>query len=173
MLLVGVAHAEGNSGSSNGATQQQRQQQQQNTNTNSTSQAQNAGNTQAITFTSPDNATTTATVNTTVTGTQTINGTQTIKNAPSMGAPNLTSSNDTCMGSTSVGTSVIGFGISFGTTWTDKNCVMLKNGRELWNMGMRGAGLARLCMDDLNRKALEQTGFACPTSKPEDVAVAK
>ena len=81
--------------------------------------------------------------------------------------PALTSSNDTCMGSTSVGGGVVGVGLSFGTTWTDKNCVMLKNSRELWNMGMRGAAMARMCMDKLNREALEMTGFVCPQTERE------
>ena len=77
-------------------------------------------------------------------------------------APALTSSNDTCMGSTSVGASAVSFGFSMGSSWTDKNCVMLKNAREIWNMGFKGAALARLCMDDLNKEALEATGIHCP-----------
>ncbi len=40
---------------------------------------------------------------------------------------------------------------------------MLKNAREIWNMGFKGAALARLCMDDLNKEALEATGIQCPT----------
>ena len=63
--------------------------------------------------------------------------TQIIKNTPSMNGPNLTSSNDTCMGSVSAGGSGPGFGLSLGKTYTDTNCVRLKNSRELWNMGIR------------------------------------
>lgn len=77
-------------------------------------------------------------------------------------APPLTSSNDTCMGSTSVGASGVSFGVSVGSTWTDTNCVMLKNAREMWNMGFKGAALARMCMDELNKEALESTGVFCP-----------
>lgn len=77
-------------------------------------------------------------------------------------APALTSSNDTCMGSTSVGASAVSFGFSVGSSWTDNNCLMLKNAREIWNMGFKGAALARLCMDSLNREALESTGVHCP-----------
>jgi hypothetical protein len=43
----------------------------------------------------------------------------------------------------------------------------LKNSRELWNMGMKAAALARMCMDGPNREALEITGFKCPV-KPAD-----
>jgi hypothetical protein len=66
------------------------------------------------------------------------------------------------MGSTSGSANAPGIGLSFGTTWTDANCKMLKNSRELWNMGMKGAALALMCMDADNRSALEITGFECP-----------
>lgn len=81
--------------------------------------------------------------------------------------PALTSSNDTCMGSTSVGASAVSFGVSVGSTWTDDNCVMLKNAREMWNMGFKGAALARMCMDDLNREAFEVTGINCPARRKD------
>jgi hypothetical protein len=92
--------------------------------------------------------------------------------ATAVAAP-LASSNDTCMGSTSVAGSAVSFGFSAGTTWTDTNCVMLKNAREIWNMGFKGAALARLCMDDLNKEALEATGIACPQRRnaKQDVPV--
>lgn len=77
-------------------------------------------------------------------------------------APPIVSSNDTCMGSTSIGGSAVSFGFSAGTTWTDDNCVMLKNAREMWNMGFKGSALARMCMDDLNKEAFEATGINCP-----------
>ncbi|MDB5898435.1 MAG: hypothetical protein JWP22_2923 [Ramlibacter sp.] len=89
-------------------------------------------------------------------------GTQTIKNVPSVNGPPLTTSNDTCMGSTSGSINGPGFGIGIGSTWTDRNCVMLKNARELWNMGMKLAAMALFCTDDTNRNALEITGFICP-----------
>ena len=88
--------------------------------------------------------------------------TQTIKNTPSIATAALVSSNDTCMGSVSVGGSGPGFSIGVGTTYTDGNCVMLKNSRELWNMGMKAASLALMCTDKANREALEITGFECP-----------
>jgi hypothetical protein len=42
---------------------------------------------------------------------------------------------------------------------------MLKNARELWNMGMKAAALALFCTDDNNRMALEITGFVCPQTQ--------
>lgn len=86
-------------------------------------------------------------------------------------APALTSSNDTCMGSTSVGASAVSFGFSVGSSWTDSNCLMLKNAREIWNMGFKGAALARLCMDKLNREAFEATGVHCPDREVATVPV--
>lgn len=77
-------------------------------------------------------------------------------------APPIVSSNDTCMGSTSIAGTAVSFGFSAGTTWTDDNCVMLKNSREMWNMGFKGSALARMCMDPLNKEAFEATGINCP-----------
>jgi hypothetical protein len=57
------------------------------------------------------------------------------------------------------------FGVSIGSTWEDKNCKMLKNSRELWNMGMRGAAIKLLCTDPDNRFALESTGIDCGETK--------
>lgn len=94
-------------------------------------------------------------------------GSYEVKNVPDVSAPALTSSNDTCMGSTSGGVAVAGFGFSLGSTWSDKNCLMLKNSREMWNMGFKAAAMARMCMDELNKEALELTGFVCPTKKAE------
>ncbi|MEN3293740.1 MAG: hypothetical protein V7642_2993 [Burkholderiales bacterium] len=85
-------------------------------------------------------------------------------------APAIVSSNDTCMGSTSIAASAVSFGFSTGTTWTDDNCVMLKNSREMWNMGFKGAALARLCMDQLNKEAFEATGINCPPRREKPTA---
>jgi hypothetical protein len=97
-------------------------------------------------------------------------GTQTIKNVPSVNGPPLTTSNDTCMGSTSGSINGPGFGIGLGSTWQDKNCVMLKNAREMWNMGMKAAAMALICTDPANRMALEITGFECPQTARARIA---
>jgi hypothetical protein len=90
-----------------------------------------------------------------------------IRNTPSMFGPALVSSNDTCMGSTSGSAAVPGLGLSFGTTWVDENCKMLKNSERLWNMGLRLASFALLCTDPKIKEALEITGFPCPVRPPE------
>lgn len=89
-------------------------------------------------------------------------GTTTVRNVPSMNAPPLTSSNDTCMGSFSAGIALAGFGASGGNTYTDEHCKRIKMSRELWNKGMKAASLALDCMDKDARDALELTGFVCP-----------
>jgi len=98
--------------------------------------------------------------------------TVTIKNTPAVLGPNLVSSNDTCMGSTSGSANVPGIGIGFGTSWVDENCKMLKNSREMWNMGMKAAALALMCNDKANKEALELTGFVCPQTERDNKAKA-
>jgi hypothetical protein len=147
-------------------SQQEKQNQAQNTNvtSGSDSAATNNGNTQQVVFTSPGESVSKVEYS----------GTQTVKNVPSVSGPPLVSSNDTCMGSVSSALNVPGFGASFGKTIIDNNCVMLKNSREMWNMGMKGAALARMCMDPENKEALEITGFTCPqTTRDQERAKAK
>jgi hypothetical protein len=86
----------------------------------------------------------------------------------------LTSSNDTCMGSTGIGGQGMTFGFSIGTTWTDNNCIMLKNSREMKNQGHDKAAKARLCMDEDNAVAFELAGTPCPRKlKSAQNAIAK
>ena len=112
--------------------------------------------------------TTTQNLNSSVSGTSRniieYSGSYTVKNVPSVSGPNLTTSNDTCMGSSSGSANGPGFGVSFGTTWTDEHCTRLKMSRELWNKGMKAASLAMDCMDPAARVALEITGSKCPQS---------
>lgn len=116
--------------------------------------------------------TTTQNVNSTIGGTSKniveYTGSYTMKNVPSVNGPNLTTSNDTCMGSSSGSANGPGFGVSFGTTWSDDHCKRLKMSRELWNKGMKAASLAMDCMDPAARVALEITGSKCPQSMTAD-----
>ena len=144
----------------------------------STSTTSALGNNQAVTFisSSPSVITTNANVNSTSTSTNNLitsgtstniveyQGSYTVKNVPSVSGPPLTTSNDTCMGSTSASANGAGFGVSFGSTWTDDHCKRLKMSRELWNKGMKAASLAMDCMDPGARSALEMTGTKCPQS---------
>src|SRR5271168_3606170 len=109
------------------------------------------------------------------------NETSTVKYAANSAfAPALTSSNDTCMGSSSLGATGMSFGVALGSTWTDKNCMMLKNSREEWNMGQHIAAIALLCTDDDIRYSISVSGgvidkrsdgatirLGCPMTKAE------
>jgi len=84
--------------------------------------------------------------------------------APAAGAAAvyITTSDDTCMGSSGAGGQGNVFGFSIGSTWTDSNCIMLKNARELKAQGHPKAAKARLCMDEDNAMAFELAGEPCP-----------
>jgi len=131
----------------------------------SASQASNAGNTQGVSVNIEASKQRAVDV-----GQQTVDyrGSYTVKNVPSVGGPNLTTSNDTCMGSSSASANGPGVGVSFGTTWTDEHCKRLKMSRELWNKGMKAASLAMDCMDPQAKAALEMTGTKCPQSMTEE-----
>jgi hypothetical protein len=164
-LVSSAAFAEGSGGPSASAGQQQQ--------SAAIAGASNQGNAQSITFV--QEAVKPLALSRTITDfNQNYSGSYDIKNVPAVVAPALTSSNDTCMGSTSIGGAGVGFGISIGSSWTDDNCVMLKNSRELYNMGMKGAAMARMCMDEKNKEALELTGFVCPqTTKAKEQQAAQ
>lgn len=85
----------------------------------------------------------------------------------------LGSADDTCMGSSSGGGQGSGFGFSLGSTWTDENCKMLKNARELKSHGHHAAAKARLCMDEDNALAFELAGEPCPRALPSAQAALK
>lgn len=74
----------------------------------------------------------------------------------------LSTGDDTCMGSGALSAQGIDFGVSIASTWTDENCVMLKNARELKNQGYDKAAKMRLCMNDENALAFELAGEPCP-----------
>lgn len=104
----------------------------------------------------------------------TINSDVKVRNTPSVSGQALTTSNDTCMGSASGSVNVPGFGASLGKTYTDDNCIRLKNSRELWNKGMKAASLAMDCKDPDMKEALEMTGYECPqTTRAKQAAAAK
>ena len=100
-------------------------------------------------------------------------GSYTMKTTPTIYAPPLvTTMTDTCMGSSSLGASFSGFGLSGGTTWTDKNCVRRLDAREFRAMGMNDVAIALLCQNAENQKAVEATGRNCHGMTPVASTVA-
>jgi outer membrane protein OmpA-like peptidoglycan-associated protein len=81
---------------------------------------------------------------------------------PTAHAARLVASEDTCMGSRSFGLQLAGFGVSFGSTWQDRQCMRIKNARQLDALGYRRAAIALLCQDDEVFDAMERAGTPCP-----------
>ena len=74
----------------------------------------------------------------------------------------LAASQGTCMGSSSVGGQGVGFGVSFGSTWNDKNCNNRLNATLAHTFGFPDVALALLCNNDGVRDAVALTGRNCP-----------
>jgi hypothetical protein len=84
---------------------------------------------------------------------------------PSVFAPNLTTSNETCMGSKSGGVAIAGFGANGGSTYESEFCQRMRMSTHLWNKGKQEASMAVDCMTPFAREALELTGYVCPQTK--------
>lgn len=54
------------------------------------------------------------------------------------------------------------FGLSFGSTVTDKNCERLKLSKTLYDMGMKVAAVATMCQDRRVWDAMMAAGTPCP-----------
>jgi hypothetical protein len=77
----------------------------------------------------------------------------------------LTTSNGTCMGSTSAGAQGVGFGVSFGSTWTDTSCDLRYDAEALRAAGLHAAARERLCQKPEIAKAMEAAGTPCKSTK--------
>ena len=53
-------------------------------------------------------------------------------------------------------------GISMGTTFTEENCVRLKNAKTLYDMGMKVAAVSVMCQDPNVFDAMMNAGTPCP-----------
>ena len=53
-------------------------------------------------------------------------------------------------------------GISAGTTFTEENCVRLKNSKVLYDMGMKVAAVSVMCQDPKVFDAMMHAGTPCP-----------
>lgn len=74
-------------------------------------------------------------------------------------APALTSGIDTCTGSFSAGGQATTFGLSFGKTIIDKDCVLRKDVRLLHNMGYPRLALVLFCQKESVQKATASAGY--------------
>lgn len=53
-------------------------------------------------------------------------------------------------------------GISAGTTFTEDNCIRLKNAKTLYDMGMKVAAVSVMCQDPKVFDAMQHAGTPCP-----------
>jgi len=53
-------------------------------------------------------------------------------------------------------------GISAGTTFTEENCIRLKNAKTLYDMGMKVAAVSTMCQDQKVFEAMMHAGTPCP-----------
>lgn len=53
-------------------------------------------------------------------------------------------------------------GISAGTTFTEENCLRLKNAKTLYDMGMKVAAVSVMCQDERVFNAMMNAGTPCP-----------
>ena len=101
------------------------------------------------------------------TSTVTTNGSQTttVKSPPpSAIAPQFSAgqNSDLCtIGATgAVQTQILG--ISVGSTFTEENCIRLKNAKTLYDMGMKVAAVSVMCQDRKVFDAMMNAGTPCP-----------
>jgi hypothetical protein len=108
---------------------------------------------QTVNSNSNVSGTTTSNVNSTVSGSTTTHvvssGSSSVKTNAAVFAPGLSAAGlETCLGSASGGVSVVGFGLTGGSSYPDEGCQARLDSRTLWAMGLKKAALARLCQRD-------------------------
>ena len=82
---------------------------------------------------------------------------------PSAIAPQIsTGSGDLCTIGVAGAVQTQILGISAGTTFTEENCVRLKNAKTLYDMGMKVAAVSVMCQDPKVFNAMMHAGTPCP-----------
>jgi hypothetical protein len=93
------------------------------------------------------------------------NSTNHLITAPTVVAPGLAAAGvETCLGSASAGLSVIGGGLTFGSTMVDSGCTIRLLARQLFAFGFQKAALALMCQDERVADAMNAAGSTCPAS---------
>ena len=101
------------------------------------------------------------------TSTVTSNGSQTTRvesPPPSAISPQFNAGNgsDLCTVGASGAVQTQILGISIGTTFTEENCIRLKNAKTLYDFGMKVAAVSVLCQDPQVWHAMKMAGTSCP-----------
>jgi hypothetical protein len=84
---------------------------------------------------------------------------------PTIAAPGLAAAGiETCLGSTAGGLSLMGGGITFGSTRVDEGCTIRLLARQLYAFGLQKAALALMCQDPHVVLAMDEVGLPCPSA---------
>jgi hypothetical protein len=84
---------------------------------------------------------------------------------PTIAAPGLAAAGiETCLGSTAGGLSLMGGGITFGSTKVDEGCTIRLLARQLYAFGLQKAALALMCEDVHVAIAMNEAGTPCRPS---------
>lgn len=82
---------------------------------------------------------------------------------PSAISPSITTiNNKMCSSGVAAAVQTQIFGISMGTTITDKNCEMIIKAESLFNMQMKTAAVSVMCQDSANWWGMWDAGTYCP-----------
>ena len=82
---------------------------------------------------------------------------------PSAISPSITTiNNKMCSSGVAAAVQTQIFGISMGTTVTDKNCEMIIKAESLFNMQMKTAAVSVMCQDSANWWGMWDAGTYCP-----------
>jgi hypothetical protein len=71
---------------------------------------------------------------------------------------------ETCLGSASGGLSVMGGGLTFGSTKVDEGCTIRLLARQLYAFGFQKAAVALMCQEARVAVAMDDAGSPCPPS---------
>ena len=95
-----------------------------------------------------------------------VNTTTRLTTPPTIVAPGLAAAGvETCLGSASGGLSLMGTGLTFGSTVPDSGCTLRLTARQLYAFGFKAAAIALMCQDQHVAEAMATVGEACPSSK--------
>ena len=84
---------------------------------------------------------------------------------PTVVAPSLAAAGiETCLGSSSGGLSLMGGGLTFGSTKVDDGCTIRLLARQLYAFGFQKAAVALMCQDERVIFAMEAAGTSCPNT---------
>jgi hypothetical protein len=100
-------------------------------------------------------------------GDPTINytGGYTLHNTPDVSAPSLYGGTNPCSVGVSGGVAVAGFGLSAGSSWSDRGCERRNGAVILFEAKMPDVAVALLCEDTDMRAAFRAAGKPCPQER--------